>query len=162
MLSIEYSMHCINYAKREQEKGCSSWLFGHVNCTIKSSISLLTSYILYKLVVFGLSMLNSNQTNHIKLCNKLANQKCSHTSLWLRDSNMILWSKFSLKEDHHRKLSLNYDKQFNKGGYSVTMSYKKGGTYELFLSIFISLACLRNAWGGNYIYMKQDFLVTSF
>ena len=27
--------------------------------------------------MFGLSTLNSNQTNHIKLCNKLANQKCS-------------------------------------------------------------------------------------
>ena len=36
------------------------------------------------------------------------------------------------KQDHHSKLSLNYDKQFNKGAeYSVTMSCKKGGTYEL-------------------------------
>ena len=38
------------------------------------------------------------------------------------------------KEDHHGKLSLNYNKQFNRGG--VTMSCKKGGTYELyFLSV---------------------------
>ena len=37
-----------------------------------------------------------------------------------------------VKQDHHCKLSLNYDKQFNKGGYSVAMSCKKGGTYEYF------------------------------
>ena len=42
------------------------------------------SQAIYKLVVFGLSMLNSNQTNHIiKLCNNRANQKCSHMSLQL-------------------------------------------------------------------------------
>ena len=34
------------------------------------------------------------------------------------------------KQDHHSKLSLNYDKQFNKGG--IIMSCKKGGTYELY------------------------------
>ena len=45
-------------------------------------------YILYILVVFGRSTLNSNQTNHIKLCKKLSNHKCSHMSLRLRDSNM--------------------------------------------------------------------------
>ena len=64
-------------------------------------------------------MLNSNQTNHImiKLCNKLANQKCSRMFLRLRDSNMHDITIASLaKEDHHCKLSLNYDKQFNKGG----------------------------------------------
>ena len=68
-------MHCINYAEREQEKQLLFKLtLQSCYCTIKSSISLLTSYILYKLVVFGLSMLNSNQANHIKPCNKLVSQ----------------------------------------------------------------------------------------
>ena len=49
-----------------------------------------------------------------------------------------------VKQDHHCKLSLNYDKQFNKGGHSVTMSCKKGVPMSYFLSIFISPACLRN------------------
>ena len=49
-------------------------------------------------------------------------------SLWLWDSNMILCTNSQTlytegleqaslaKQDHHWKLSLNYDKQFNKGG----------------------------------------------
>ena len=36
---------------------------------------------IYILVMFGLSTLNSNQSNDIKLCKKLANQKCRHISL---------------------------------------------------------------------------------
>ena len=61
--------------------------------TLSLSLSpLLPSHKLYIciLVVFGLSALNSNQTNHIELCNKLTNEKCSHMSLQLRDSDMIL------------------------------------------------------------------------
>ena len=41
------------------------------------------------------------------------------------------------------------------------MSCKKGGTYELFFK-YIHKSRLLKKWGGNYIYMKQDFLVTSF
>ena len=37
------------------------------------------------------------------------------------------------------------------------MSCKKGGTYELFFK-YIHKSRLLKKWGGNYIYMKQDFL----
>ena len=41
------------------------------------------------------------------------------------------------------------------------MSRKKGGTYELFFK-YIHKSRLLKKWGGNYIYTKQDFHVTSF
>ena len=45
----------------------------------------------------------------------------------------------------------------------VTISDKKGGTYELFFKYnYIHKSRLLKKWRGNYIYMKQDFLVTSF
>ena len=41
------------------------------------------------------------------------------------------------------------------------MSCQKVGTYELLFK-YIHKSCLPKKWGGNYNYMKQDFLVTSF
>ena len=84
-------MHCINYTKREQEKTTVVQADSSVRLIAlsKAQSPFSQAIYIYKLVVFGLSVLNSNQTNHIKLCNKLANQKCSHMSLRLQDSNMI-------------------------------------------------------------------------
>ena len=41
------------------------------------------------------------------------------------------------------------------------MSRKKGGTYES-LFTYIHKSRLLKKWGGNYMYMEQDFHVTSF
>ena len=60
---VEYSMQCMNYAKREQEKPL---LF---KLTLRSRFTTTS--------LIGLSTLNSNRTNH-KLRKKLANQKCRH------------------------------------------------------------------------------------
>ena len=41
------------------------------------------------------------------------------------------------------------------------MSRKKGGTYESLFK-YIHKSRLLKKWGGNYMYMEQDFHVTSF
>ena len=68
-------MHCINYAKREQEKPLLFKLtdYGHISHYHKLMQSLLSQTILYIyiLVVFGLSTLNSNLTNHKLQCKKI-------------------------------------------------------------------------------------------
>ena len=74
--SVEYSMHHINCAKREQEKPLLTQLF---KPTIRSRFTISCRKLL---VVFNLSTLNSNQTNHT-LRKKLANQKRRHMSLRL-------------------------------------------------------------------------------
>ena len=77
--SVEYSMHCINYAKREQEKP----LLLKLTLRLRSTLSQAQSAACHELlVVFGLSTLNSNRTNH-KTRKKLANQKRPHMSLRL-------------------------------------------------------------------------------
>ena len=77
--SVEYSMHCINYAKREQEKP----LLLKLTLRLRSTLSQAQSAACHELlVVFGLSTLNSNRTNH-KTRKKLANQKRRHMSLRL-------------------------------------------------------------------------------
>ena len=83
--AAEYFMHCINYAKREQEKPLlfKLRLTTVTFHTITSSCSLSCHklYYIYILVVFGLSTLNSNLTNHKLQCKKIANKKCQHMSL---------------------------------------------------------------------------------
>ena len=75
--SVEYPMHCINYAKREQEKP----LLLKLTLRLRSTLSQAQSAACHELlVVFGLSTLNSNRTNH-KTRKKLANQKRRHMSL---------------------------------------------------------------------------------
>ena len=76
-------MHCINYAKRVARKTTVVQADSIRSCQLHYQKLNLPSHKLYIniLVVIGLSMLNSNQANHIKLCNKLANQKCSHNVL---------------------------------------------------------------------------------
>ena len=77
--SVEYSMHCINYAKREQGKP----LLLKLTLRLRSTLSQTQSAAYHELlVVFGLSTLNSNRTNH-KTRKKLANQKRPHMSLRL-------------------------------------------------------------------------------
>ena len=77
--SVEYSMHCVNYAKREQEKP----LLFKLTLRSRSTLSQARSDTCHELlVVFGLSTLNSNRTNH-KPRKKLANQKRRHMSLRL-------------------------------------------------------------------------------
>ena len=76
--SVEYSMHCINYAKRGREKPMLFWLTLRSRFTLSRAQSLLSEL----LVVFGLSTLNSNRTNH-KLRKKLGNQERRHMSLRL-------------------------------------------------------------------------------
>ena len=49
---------------------------------------------LEQLVVFGLSTMNSNRTNH-KLRKKLANQKCQHVSLRFSGIRTRYWHKFA-------------------------------------------------------------------
>ena len=69
-------MHCINYTKREQENPLLFKLtLGHVSQYHKLNLSCHEL-----LVMFVLSTLNSNWTNH-KLRKKLANQKQRHMSL---------------------------------------------------------------------------------
>ena len=83
--AAEYFMHCINYAKREQEKPLLFKLtdYGHISHYHKLSLSCHKLYYIYIyiLVVFGLSTLNSNLTNHKLQCKKIANKKCQHMSL---------------------------------------------------------------------------------
>ena len=84
--SVEYSLHCINYAKREQEKPP---LF---KLTLRSRFTLSPAQSVSRhelLVLFGLSTLNSNRTNH-KLRKKLANQKRRHMSLRLCSLSFIV------------------------------------------------------------------------
>ena len=77
--SVEYCMHCINYAKREQGKP----LLLKLTLRLRSTLSQTQSAAYHELlVVFGLSTLNSNRTNH-KTRKKLANQKRPHMSLRL-------------------------------------------------------------------------------
>ena len=77
--SAEYYMHCVNYAKREQEKP----LMFKLTLRSRSTLSQAQSDSCHELlVVFGLSTLNSNRTNH-KPRKKLANQKRRHMSLRL-------------------------------------------------------------------------------
>ena len=72
----EYSMHCINYAKREQEKPLLVKLTLRSLFTLSQAQSISCQELL---VVFGLSGLNSSRTNH-KPRKKLANKKCQHIS----------------------------------------------------------------------------------
>ena len=87
------------------------------------------------LVVFGLSTLNSSHTYH-KL--RITNWRIKNANICPCDSQFehriahvfadALYGRFSLhvaclviglvkaKQEHHSKLRLNYDKQFNKGG----------------------------------------------
>ena len=77
--SVEYSMRCVNYAQREQEKP----LLFKLTLRSRSTLSQARSDTCHELlVVFGLSTLNSNRTNH-KPRKKLANQKRRHMSLRL-------------------------------------------------------------------------------
>ena len=78
--SVEYSMHCINYAQREQEKPLLFKLTLRSRFTLSRAQSRVSCHELF--VVFGLSTLNSNRTNH-KPRKKLANQKRRHMSLRL-------------------------------------------------------------------------------
>ena len=72
-------MHCVNYAKREQEKR----LLFKLTLRSRSTLSQARSDTCHELlVVFGLSTLNSNRTNH-KPRKKLASQKHRHMSLRL-------------------------------------------------------------------------------
>ena len=76
---VEYSMHCVNYAKREQGKP----LLFKLTLRSRSTLSQSRSDTCHELlVVFGLSTLNSNRTNY-KPRKKLANQKHRHMSLRL-------------------------------------------------------------------------------
>ena len=85
-------MHCINYAKREREKPLLFKLTLRSLFTLSQAQSISCQELL---VVFGLSGLNSNRTNH-KPRKKLANKKCQHISEWLwgirtRNCALILW-----------------------------------------------------------------------
>ena len=59
--SAKYSMHCINYANREQEKPLSFKLTLRSRFTLSQAQSVSCHELL---VVFGLSTLNLNRTNH--------------------------------------------------------------------------------------------------
>ena len=72
-------MHCINYAKREQEKPLLLKLTLRLRSTLSQAQSAACQELL---VVFGLLTLNSNRTNH-KPRKKLANQKRRHMSFRL-------------------------------------------------------------------------------
>ena len=79
---VEYSIHSpckLNCAKREQEKPPLFKLTLRSRSTLSQAQSSACQELL---VVFGLSTLNSNRTNH-KLRKKLANQKRRHMSLRL-------------------------------------------------------------------------------
>ena len=76
---VEYSIHCpckLNCAKREQEKPLLLKLTPRSRSTLSQAQSSACRELL---VVFGLSTLNSNWTNH-KPRKKLANQKRRHMS----------------------------------------------------------------------------------
>ena len=79
---VEYSIHSpckLNCAKREQEKP----LLFKLTLRSRSTLSQAQSSAYHELlVVFGLSTLDSNRTNH-KPRKKLANQKRRHMSLRL-------------------------------------------------------------------------------
>ena len=84
--SGKYSMHCINYANREQEKPLSFKL------TLRSRFTLLQaqSVSCYELlVVFGLSTLNSHRTHH-KLRKKKPIKTPTYVLATLQDSNTIM------------------------------------------------------------------------
>ena len=84
--SGKYSMHCINYANREQEKPLSFKL------TLRSRFTLLQaqSVSCYELLVaFGLSTLNSHRTHH-KPRKKKPIKTPTYVLATLRNSNTIL------------------------------------------------------------------------
>ena len=68
--SGKYSMYCINYANREQEKPLLFKLTLRSRFTLSQAQSVSCHELL---VVFGMSTLNSHRTNH-KPRKKLANQ----------------------------------------------------------------------------------------
>ena len=72
--SAKYSMHCINYANREQEKPLLFKLTLRSRFTLSQAQSVSCHELL---VVYGQSTLNSNRTKH-KRRKKLANQKRRH------------------------------------------------------------------------------------
>ena len=84
--SGKYSMHCINYANREQEKPLSFKL------TLRSRFTLLQAQFVscYELLVaFGLSTLNSHRTNH-KPRKKKPIKTPTYVLATLQDSNTIM------------------------------------------------------------------------
>ena len=94
-------MHCINYAKREQEKP----LLLKLTLRLRSTLSQAQSAACHELlVVFGLSTLNSNRTNH-KTRKKLANQKRRHMSLPLCGVRTLYCATQAMKKECWRKYS---------------------------------------------------------
>ena len=84
--SGKYSMHCINYANREQEKPLSFKL------TLRSRFTLLQAQFVscYELLVaFGLSTLNSHRTHH-KQRKKKPIKTPTYVLATLQDSNTIM------------------------------------------------------------------------
>ena len=93
--SVEYPMHCINYAKREQEKPLLLKLTLRLRSTLSQAQSAACRELL---VVFGLSTLNSNRTNH-KTRKKLANQKRRHMSLPLCGVRTLYCATQAMKKE---------------------------------------------------------------
>ena len=93
--SVEYPMHCINYAKREQEKP----LLLKLTLRLRSTLSQTQSAACHELLVlFGLSTLNSNRTNH-KTRKKLANQKRRQMSLPLCGVRTLYCATQAMKKE---------------------------------------------------------------
>ena len=89
--SGKYSMHCINYANREQEKPLSFKL------TLRSRFTLLQaqSVSCYELlVVFGLSTLNSHRTHH-KQRKKKPIKTPTYVLVTLRSNSQTLYTEGS-------------------------------------------------------------------
>ena len=84
--SGKYSMHCINYANREQEKPLSFKLTLRSRFTLSQAQSLCCYELL---VVFGLSTLNSHRTHH-KLRKKKPIKTPTYVLATLQDSNTIM------------------------------------------------------------------------
>ena len=82
--------------------------------------------------MFGRSALNSNQSNDIKLCKKLANQKCRHMSLrrcGIQTRYCALIRRRSAQEVRASAMQASFAKQEHHS--KLSLSCKKGGPHEL-------------------------------
>ena len=78
-------LHALHKLRKKRTRKTSvvqaDWLRSHFTLSQAQSFLSQTTLYIYILVVFGLSTLNSNLTNHKLQCKKIANKKCQHMSL---------------------------------------------------------------------------------
>ena len=78
-------LHALHKLRKKRTRKTSvvqaDWLRSHFTLSQAQSLLSQTILYIYILVVFGLSTLNSNLTNHKLQCKKIANKKCQHMSL---------------------------------------------------------------------------------